>query len=109
MGSNRTHRNESECSFTLTDDEERENIDGNRRSTQKRSSFGTRSSSIRKGSSQVKQQSPSLMMIAEMGETNPFAMGSEVKAVEEADDEDLFLKEIENENRLIEEELKCIL
>ena len=75
LKSERTVKNESECSFTLTDDEEQ--------------SIGGRRSSINK---RVKGKS-AVILIEEAKE-------------ETVDEEDVFLKELEQENKLLEEELK---
>eukprot|EP00347_Sterkiella_histriomuscorum_P004550 403360036 len=105
--SERTNRNESECSFTLTSDDEKD-ADGQ--------SIGGRRSSLIGRRSKTNKPSESSAILIQETQNNPHPHPvkkktqtvQEVKENEEVEDDDQFLKELEEENKLLEEELKSL-
>ncbi|CDW75940.1 UNKNOWN [Stylonychia lemnae] len=103
--SERTNKNESECSFTLTSDEERD-ADGNSIGGRRSSITGKRS----KGNKIPLPENQTILVQEAQSRVTPKSSSQtvvhEAHEREEADDDDQFLKELEEENKLLEEELK---
>lgn len=110
-------KNDSECSFTLTDDEDRENADLNsKKGVHKSKKNGVASSKARNattGRGNNTQLNRDILGVHFSSMNDKKMTESELDIgkvpfheVEENDEEDRFLKELEKENRLLEEELK---
>ena len=97
VASSKFNKNESECSFNLTDDEERigERSTSLSRQTQKRNS-------ILKNRSESQNQKILVLETVTEGKSDV----KQEQAEEDEQDDDLFLKELEQENKCLEEELK---
>ena len=110
-------KNDSECSFTLTDDEDRENADLNsKKGVHKPKKNGVASTKARNattGRGNNTQLNRDILGVHFSSMNDKKMTESELDIgkvpfheVEENDEEDRFLKELEKENRLLEEELK---
>ena len=93
LKSERTNRNDSECSFTLTDDEEHR-LEGGRRSSSQ--------------AKRAKSEANPIIYVQPEATKSAYPYTSQHLTVKEepVEEEDQFLKELEEENKLLEEELK---
>lgn len=107
----RVMKNDSECSFTLTDDEDRENADynGKKVGTKAKKNGSSKGRSIT-GRDQLLNRdilgSHYSMNDNRMTESELIVGKVPFQEADENNDEDRFLKELEKENKLLEEELK---